>query len=80
MPPVVRTAVEAARATGLEPKLVQVDGGLDANLLTARGIPTVTLGAGQHSPHTVDEYVEVDEFLDGCRLALQLAVSSTNCD
>jgi tripeptide aminopeptidase len=71
--PVVRTAVEAARATGLEPKLVQVNGGLDANLLTARGIPTVTLGAGQHSPHTVDEYVEVAEFLDGCRLALEVA-------
>jgi len=51
------------------------DGGLDANHLTARGVPTVTLGAGQHSPHTVDEYVVVEEYLDGCRLAVAVATS-----
>jgi tripeptide aminopeptidase len=70
---VVRTAVRAARSIGLQPRLSVAEGGLDANHLTARGIPTVTLGAGQHSPHTVDEFVEIGEFLDGCRLALALA-------
>jgi tripeptide aminopeptidase len=59
----------------LRPRLSVADGGLDANHLTARGVPTVTLGAGQHSPHTVDEYVEIDEYLAGCRLALALATS-----
>ncbi len=71
--PVVRLALGAARAIGLAPRLRVVDGGLDANPLNARGVPTVTLGAGQHSPHTLDERVEIDEFLDGCRLALRLA-------
>jgi tripeptide aminopeptidase len=33
----------------------------------------VTFGAGQNNPHTVDEYVDLDEFADGCRLALALA-------
>jgi tripeptide aminopeptidase len=73
--PVVRSAVRAARALGLKPRLSVADGGLDANQLTARGIPTVTLGAGQHRPHTVDEYIDVREYLDGCRLALALATS-----
>jgi tripeptide aminopeptidase len=73
--PAIRVAREAARSVGLRPRLSVADGGLDANHLTARGVPTVTLGAGQHSPHTVDEYVEIDEYLAGCRLALALATS-----
>jgi len=73
--PVVRAALKCARSIGLRPRLSVADGGLDANHLTARGVPTVTLGAGQHSPHTVDEYVEVEEYLDGCRLALAVATS-----
>jgi len=73
--PVVRAALKAARSVGLRPRLSVADGGLDANHLTARGIPTVTLGAGQHSPHTVDEYVDIGEYLDGCRLALAAATT-----
>lgn len=71
--PVVRAAREAVAALGREPSLQIVDGGLDASMLNARRIPTVTLGAGQHSPHTVDEYVDLDEYLDGCGLVLGLA-------
>ncbi len=72
---VIDVARKSARALGLKPRLFVADGGLDANHLNARGLPTVTLGAGQHSPHTVDEYVEVGEFLDGCRLALSVATA-----
>ncbi len=70
---VVRHAAAAARSIGLEETLGVADGGLDANHLSARGVPTITFGAGQHSPHTVDEYVEIDEFLGGCRLAVAIA-------
>ena len=66
-------SVAAAKHLGLKPRLLAADGGLDANHLNARGIPTITLGAGQHSPHTVDEWISVGEYLDGCRLALRLA-------
>jgi tripeptide aminopeptidase len=71
--PVVRRAVAAAESLGLTPKLVSVDGGLDANWLNAKGLPTVTFGAGQHSPHTETEYVDLREFVTGCRLAIALA-------
>lgn len=70
---VVRRSKAAVRTLGLKPRTMVADGGLDANHLNARGIPTITLGAGQHAPHTVDEYVVVREYLDGCRLALSLA-------
>jgi tripeptide aminopeptidase len=68
--PVVLEAVAAAKRAGLKPRLRSAEGGLDANHVNEKGIPTVTLGAGQHSPHTVDEYVDVREYLDGCRVAL----------
>ncbi len=73
--PAVRFAVEAARAIGLNPKVVAMDGGLDANPLNAAGLPTVTLGAGQRQPHSLDEHVVIPEFLDACRLALRLATA-----
>ena len=44
-----------------------------ANWLVRHGVPTITFGAGQNNPHTVDEYVDVNDFLDGCRYALALA-------
>lgn len=71
--PPVRIAAKAIKSMGRDPKLVVANGGLDANNLTAKGIPTVTLGAGQHNPHTVDEFVEVAEYLEGCGLLAMLA-------
>lgn len=71
--PVVRLAQAAAKRLGWQPVLRLSNGGLDANWLVRHGIPTITFGAGQNNVHTVEEYVEVADFLDGCRLALALA-------
>ena len=72
--PVVRHAVRAAESAGLSPTLKAGNGGLDANWLVRHKIPTVTFGAGQHDIHTTEEYVDVKEFVEGCRMALALAV------
>lgn len=74
----VRIAANAIRALGHDPKLAIADGGLDANNLTAKGVPTVTLGAGQHNPHTVDEFIEVAEYIEGCGLLAMLAAGFGN--
>jgi tripeptide aminopeptidase len=71
--PVVRRAIEAVKAIGREPTTKVTNGGLDANWMVRHGIPTVTLGAGQNDIHTVKEWVDVPEFLEGCRLAVELA-------
>ena len=71
--PVVRRAVRAAEGIGLTPTLKVGNGGLDANWLVRHKIPTVTFGAGQHDIHTTEEYVDVKEFVEGCRMALALA-------
>ncbi|MDX2155106.1 MAG: M20/M25/M40 family metallo-hydrolase [Hyphomicrobiaceae bacterium] len=71
--PVVKRAVEGVKAAGLEPLVKAANGGLDANWLVRHGVPTVTFGAGQVDPHTVDEWIDLDEFDKACRLALTLA-------
>ena len=73
--PVVRYAQAAAEQLGLEPVLRASNGGLDANWLVRHGIPTITLGAGQNKIHSVGEYIELDEFEMGCRLAVTLATA-----
>lgn len=74
--PPVKLAAERVRAVlGMEADYLVANGGLDANYLNAKGLPTVTLGAGQHNPHTVDEYVDVQEYLDGCRLVTGIAAA-----
>lgn len=71
--PCVVAASAAVRDEGLTPRAAPCDGGLDANWLTAHGFPTVTLGCGQHDIHTVNETLNIPEFLTGCRIATRLA-------
>lgn len=72
---VVDYSIRTAKILGLNPKLIRANGGLDANALNTKGIPTITFGAGQHNAHTLEEYVDIGEFLEGCRLAIALATS-----
>jgi tripeptide aminopeptidase len=76
--PVVRHAVAAAERAGLQPTLRVTNGGLDANWMVRHGVPTVTFGAGQNNPHTVDEFVDLEQFEKGCRLALALAIRESS--
>lgn len=71
--PVVVRAIEAAKSIGMSPITKSSNGGLDANWLVKHGVPTVTMGAGQHEIHTIKEFINLDEFMDGCLLALAIA-------
>ena len=71
--PAAQRAARAVTGLGLSPNFKLSNGGLDANWLNRHGIPTVTFGAGQREIHTVSEYVELADFLQGCRLAVALA-------
>jgi tripeptide aminopeptidase len=71
--PAVVEARRGIAAVGLEPQLRISNGGLDSNWLSVRGLPTVTLGAGQQEVHTVRERLDINAFVIGCRVALTLA-------
>jgi tripeptide aminopeptidase len=74
--PCVVAAASAVRAAGQEPELAISNGGLDANWLTAHGIPTVTLGCGQRNIHTVKEELDVADYQLARRIALHLATGA----
>ena len=71
--PSVKKAKAAIQALGGVPVPFCSAGGLDANWLTARGIPTVTLGCGQLFQHTCREQLDLSWFHKACRIALYLA-------
>jgi tripeptide aminopeptidase len=70
--PSVATADRAIRDLGYEPSQEVSNGGLDANWLSARGVPTVTMGCGQHNIHTVGEYLDIAEYELACDIAWRL--------
>ncbi len=74
--PVVKIAEQAIQRSGLEPVLGITNGGLDANWMVAHGFPTVTLGCGQEHIHTVDERLNVTDYLDACRVGLLIATAT----
>jgi tripeptide aminopeptidase len=71
--PVVKRAVAAVSGIGGQPNVRSANGGLDANWMVRHGVPTVTFGAGQNEPHTVDEWINLDEYDRACALAVRLA-------
>lgn len=75
--PSVQEALRAIRSIGLEPSVRISNGGLDANWLSSRGLPTVTLGCGQQDVHTVKETLHIPSFLAACKLGLILATASS---
>jgi tripeptide aminopeptidase len=78
--PIVQRAIETVKSIGREPTTKVTNGGLDANWMVKHGIPTVTFGAGQNEIHTVKEWVDVPEFLEGCRLAVALATGADQAE
>ena len=62
---------------GLKGKLTSCNGGLDANWLVRKDIPTITFGGGHYKPHSLDEYVEINEYYDACKYAISLATYNT---
>jgi tripeptide aminopeptidase len=74
--PCVLAAEAAIRRCDGEPIRALSNGGLDANWLYARGIPTVSLGCGQENGHTVSERLDLMEFRRACQIALCLATGA----
>ncbi len=69
---VVRLTRSALADLGLEPHLMASGGGSDANVLNARGLPTVNLSAGMRQVHSPEEHCSLDDLERLCALALRL--------
>jgi len=65
---VIQTAAEALKAIGKKPDLYRNMGGSDANVFNARDLETVVVGTGQKAVHSTEEYIEINDLIDGARL------------
>jgi tripeptide aminopeptidase len=74
--PCVRAAKAAVVQSGGTPNLYVVNGGLDANWMSAHGIPTVTMGCGQSNIHMVTEVLELKEYETALGIAFALATAT----
>ena len=62
---VVEKAMDAMRATGVEPRAVPIRGGTDGAQLTYRGLPCPNLPTGSYAHHGPYEHA-VAEYMDWC--------------
>lgn len=74
----VKSAKAAVESLGLEADIRDCDGGLDANWMSAHGFPAVTLGCGQHDIHTVDETLNIPQYLQACEIGVKLAAGTAD--
>jgi tripeptide aminopeptidase len=70
--PIVKRAVAAIEAMGLEPLLLPSGGGSDANVLAARGITAINLSTGMAEVHTVNEHIAVQDMTHSAGLLLRM--------
>lgn len=59
---------EAMQAEGIEPQLVVIGGGSDANVLAGHGYRSVILGLGMRNVHTVEESLDIAETVKAARV------------
>ncbi len=61
--PVLRIAVEAAKAAGLSPSFKESGGGSDGNIFNGYGFPTTVLGCAMEKVHTHDEFLRISDMV-----------------
>ncbi len=68
----MRTAVAAAKAMGIRPKVKATGGGSDANMFNSMGLPCLIIGVGAHNVHTNREKISLSDMVKGCELVLNI--------
>jgi tripeptide aminopeptidase len=66
--PCAKIAAQAIEAIGLKAEPRVINAGLDANNFNEKGFPCVTLGAGVHNFHNLEECVIISEYNDCCKI------------
>jgi tripeptide aminopeptidase len=69
--PIVKLLSDAARDLGRPLHTVTIGGGSDANVFNARGIPAPILGTGMREIHTVNEWLDLEDFYACAELVMR---------
>ena len=74
---VVKIIETALENISIKPIFTSSGGGSDANILNSKGIDAVNIACGMTNPHSVNEYITVDNLIKGTELVLELI--NTRC-
>lgn len=69
--PIVRLVLDAAKASGHSVQTASIGGGSDANVFNRRGIEAVNLGTGMRDIHTVNEWLDLEDFYASATIVLE---------
>jgi tripeptide aminopeptidase len=69
--PIVQLVFKAAQAVGRNVETASIGGGCDANVFTRRGIESVNFGTGMRDIHTVNEWLDLDDFYGSASVVLE---------
>jgi tripeptide aminopeptidase len=70
--PIVRLVMEAARAAGKAVTPASIGGGCDANVFNRAGIESVNLGTGMRDIHTVNEWLDLEDFYASAAIVVEM--------
>ena len=69
---IVKKAKKAMNNLGIEGKISSSGGGSDTNILNGNGIKAINLSSGERKPHTLDEYMVIDDLEKLSKLILEI--------
>ncbi len=69
---IVKVIDKAVRKIGITPVYEASGGGSDTNIINRAGIRAVNLSIGMRKVHTRDEFILIDDLVDGARLILSI--------
>ena len=74
----VKLEEAAARKIGMEPELIKIGGGSDANIFNGYGIPSTVLGVGMQNVHSTEEYITVSAMMTAVEAVLAIIEEAKN--
>lgn len=69
--PIVQLIIRAAQSLNATVKTVSIGGGSDANVYNLHGIVAVNLGTGMRDIHTVNEWLDLNDFYRSAEIVLE---------
>ncbi len=71
--PVVKFIISAYNRLGMEYELTFTNGGSDANVFNKMGIPSLVMSEGTHNPHSLNEWVDINDIVKVSNILLSLS-------
>ena len=79
--PFVQNVKSAMEEMNLNPQTIVCDGGMDANFISQQlNLPVVTIGAGAHQIHTVNEILNLTEYYQCCDFLIRFVSRNQSQD